>query len=82
VIPEPVIYRLAIPAAETVSRAIEGYRRDPRCRGAEPNYLGEGGDVVPMDPYFFDCVPKIVLILLIVVCVRVVGTGVWAGRVQ
>jgi thermitase len=50
-IPELGVYRLGLPADRTVDQMLELCRQDPRCEYAEPNYLGEGGDVVPNDPF-------------------------------
>jgi subtilisin family serine protease len=51
-IPALGIYRLSIPSSKPVGAAVDEYRRDPRCRNAEPNYIGEGGDFIPTDTFF------------------------------
>ncbi|MDH3521526.1 MAG: S8 family serine peptidase [Myxococcales bacterium] len=52
VIPELGIYRLSIPADRSVSEMVDAFRRDPRCKNAEPNSIGRGGDFVPADSFF------------------------------
>jgi subtilisin family serine protease len=52
VIPELGVYRLSIPTDRPMNAMIEAYQRDPRCIGAQPNYIGEVGDFIPSDPYF------------------------------
>jgi subtilisin family serine protease len=53
-IPELGIYRLSIPANQAVSAVVDGYRRSPRSKYAEPNYVGQGGDFSPADTFFIE----------------------------
>jgi thermitase len=52
-IPQLSVYRLALPSDKTIDDMIEVCRQDARCEYVEPNYVGQGGDVVPDDPFLF-----------------------------
>jgi thermitase len=52
-IPQLRVYRMAVAPDKTIDDMIDMCRQDVRCEYAEPNFIGQGGDVVPDDPFFF-----------------------------
>ena len=46
------VYRMRLPAGMSPGDMVTNCSLDARCEYAEPNYVGQGGDVVPNDTFF------------------------------
>src|SRR5206468_7972256 len=46
------VYVLSLPGGRTVQEMKDVCSQDPRCQYAEPNYIGQGGDLTPNDTFF------------------------------
>jgi thermitase len=46
------VYRMRLPAGMSPGDMVTNCILDARCEYAEPNYVGQGGDVAPNDPFF------------------------------